>query len=436
VVQSPYSLAALDREPLRTVTLNNDAYFVFGLQWTPLVGGRPSQVGRERARMLHATHYLIGAEPGAVLGYGKIFLNTKRGRKAPLHSAAMHYAHTHASGSVACVLPHNEYGFWVVAAHEGTVLVQSDKWFASAEQAQELLALLIQRFPALSVSWLPAFDASEPPEWLRVSPEALSRLTRLGKRVVPRMLLWIIVFAALPGTLLLTTQESKNHALESTPDASARWRDVMKRIADTYPIHTSVHIARVMEDWRQAPIYVAGWRLKQIQCEPKVLDWRCIARYQREHRRALNRTLELSTPKGWMFQPFDLDHALLTWTVRHAATPLDLAVAHERVDWMSYLQQVSPVFELVQIGVATRLAITAPLDAQGDPIDRPDFMPLWQKRSFVIKGPMRSVAALSGLSVPLHWRNLSLSVDAMSGSGVARSQLVVQFIGDLFETIP
>ena len=258
MVQSPYSLAALDREPLRTVTLNNDAYFVFGLQWTPLVGGRPSQVGRERARMLHATHYLIGAEPGAVLGYGKIFLNTKRGRKAPLHSAAMHYAHTHASGSVACVLPHNEYGFWVVAAHEGTVLVQSDKWFASAEQARELLALLIQRFPALSVSWLPAFDASEPPEWLRVSPEALSRLTRLGKRVVPRMLLWIIVFAALPGTLLLTTQESKNHALESTPDASARWRDVMKRIADTYPIHTSVHIARVMEARRRSTLLAGG----------------------------------------------------------------------------------------------------------------------------------------------------------------------------------
>jgi hypothetical protein len=42
---------------------------------------------------------------------------------------------------------------------------------------------------------------------------------------------------------------------------------------------------------------------------------------------------------------------------------------------------------------------------------------------------------LSGLSAPLHWRSLSLSVEGMSGSGVARSQLVVQFIGDLFETV-
>jgi hypothetical protein len=35
----------------------------------------------------------------------------------------------------------------------------------------------------------------------------------------------------------------------------------------------------------------------------------------------------------------------------------------------------------------------------------------------------------------LHWRTLSLHVDAMSGVGIARSQLVVQLIGDLFETI-
>ena len=436
MAQSQYSLAASQSALLRTITFNNNANFVFGLQWTPLVGGRPSQVGRKRARMLRATHYLIGAEPGAVLGYGRVFFNARLQRNRPLHSAAMHYAQAHASGSVACVLPHNEYGFWVVAAHEGTVLVQSDKWFSSADQAQELLALLAQRFPALSVCWLPAFDAAEPPEWLSASPESPSRLTRLSKRVVHRMLIWIIAFAALTGALLFTTQESKTKVAESTPDASARWREVMQRIAITYPIHTSVHIARVLEDWRQAPIYVAGWRLKQIQCEPKVLDWRCVARYQREHRIALNSTLELNTPKGWMFQPFDLDHALLTWTVRQAAAHLDMAVEPERADWMSYLQQISPVFEFVQIGVATRLAIAAPLDAQGAPIDRPDFMPLWQKRNFVIKGPMRSVAALSGLGAPLHWRNLSLSVDGMSGTGVARSQLVVQFIGDLFETIP
>jgi hypothetical protein len=102
---------------------------------------------------------------------------------------------------------------------------------------------------------------------------------------------------------------------------------------------------------------------------------------------------------------------------------------------MSYLQEVSPVFESIQVGAAVRLAITAPTDAQGVPLTRPDAIALWQKRSVAIKGPMRSIAALSGLQSPLHWRTLSLQVDAMSGAGIARSQLVVQLIGDLFETI-
>jgi hypothetical protein len=107
---------------------------------------------------------------------------------------------------------------------------------------------------------------------------------------------------------------------------------------------------------------------------------------------------------------------------------------HEREDWMSYLQQITPIFETVQVGVATRLAIAAPLSGQGAPLERPSAIPVWQKRSLSLKGPLRSVAALSGLRVPLHWKNLSLSVDVRSGHGIARSQLVVQFEGDLFET--
>lgn len=102
---------------------------------------------------------------------------------------------------------------------------------------------------------------------------------------------------------------------------------------------------------------------------------------------------------------------------------------------MSYLQHVSSVFESVQISSSNRLTINAPLDDHGAPSTRPDDVLSWQKRTISIKGPLRSFAALSGLTTPFHWRNISLSVDAMSGSGIARSQLVVQLIGDLFETV-
>lgn len=432
VGHAKHELARQDQ--LRTITFEQGTQFLFGLQWTPLLGGRPVQAGRERARLFHATHYLIGPEPSAVLGYGKV-ASSKEQRSDLLHSAAMQYARAHLTGTVACVLPHAQYGYWVVAAHEGTVLVQSDKWFASPEQAQELLALLAARFPGLDVCWLSSFDISAPPEWLLSRPDARSRLTRLGKRIAPKTLLvaFLVVFVA--ATVFMRTFNPVHVAAEPTQSVAMRWDEVMQRIAEMYPIHTPLHIAQVIDEWRQTPIYVAGWKLQQIQCESKELEWRCMARYQREHRLALNKSLEAMTPQGWIFRPFDLDHAVLIWTVQHAAQSLNFTRRHEREDWMSYLQEVSPVFESIQVGAAVRLAITAPTNAQGVPLTRPDAIAGWQKRSVAIKGPMRSIAALSGLQSPLHWRTLSLHVDAMSGVGIARSQLVVQLIGDLFETI-
>lgn len=432
VADTKHAVAAQD--PLRILTLDRGAQFLFGLQWTPLLGGRPLQIGRERARLLHATHYLVSPEPGAVLGFGKV-TSTKGLRSDFLYSAAMQYARTHTSGTVACVLPHSQYGYWVVAAHEGQVLVQSDKWFVSPEQAEELLELLAVRFPELNVCWLSTFDMSTPPDWLAPQPDGLSRLTRLVKRRAPKILFAVILFAGLVASVFMRALDPVRVASEPTPSVTMRWDEVMQRIAEMYPIHTPLHIARVIDDWRQTPLYVAGWKLKQIQCESKGLEWRCMARYQRENRLALNKSLEGIAPQGWSFRPFDLDHAMLTWTVLQSAQSLDFTGRHAREDWMSYLQEVSPVFESIQIGAAARLAVTAPIDGQGIPLARPDALASWQKRSVAIKGPMRSIAALSGLQTPLHWRTLSLSVDAMSGVGIARSQLVVQLIGDLFETI-
>jgi hypothetical protein len=78
-----------------------------------------------------------------------------------------------------------------------------------------------------------------------------------------------------------------------------------------------------------------------------------------------------------------------------------LTGGREHADWMNYLQEVSPAFESIQVGAPARLAITAPIDGQGVPLARPDAMVSWQKRSVAIKGPMRSIAALSGLKTSI-----------------------------------
>ena len=423
-----------DKEALHVISLTADSHFLFGMNWTPLLGGRLAKVGRKRARLLQATHYLVGSEPGAVLGYVKV-KESMVSQKASLYSAAMQYARAFPSGTVACVLPHPEYGYWLVAAHEGAVLVKTDKWFAQLEQVDALLEVLNARFPNLAVCRLPLFDASSAPDWLCAVPHDQSSLTRLTKPRRHSFLVGVSILVMLVLLFMTKMHGSPNIEPEVVPNQRAHWEDALRKVAEAYPIHTALHIARIMEHWRRAPLYGAGWKLKHIQCEPRRLEWRCMARYNREHRLALNQTLASITPPGWSFQSIDLDHAVLTWIVEDTAQPFDLKTMPPSEDWMSYLQHVSSVFESVQISSSNRLTINAPLDDHGAPSTRPDDVLSWQKRTISIKGPLRSFAALSGLTTPFHWRNISLSVDAMSGSGIASSQLVVQLIGDLFETV-
>ena len=423
-----------DQEALRVISITVDSHFLFGMNWTPLLGGRLAKLGRERARLLQATHYLVGSEPGAVLGYVNIKV-LMLSQKASLYSAAMQYARTFPSGTVACVLPHPEYGYWLVAAHEGAVLVKTDKWFAQLEEVDALLEVLAARFPDLAVCRLPLFDASSAPDWLSAVPNDQSKLTRLTNPPRHSLLMGGSLLVVLVLLFLTKMHRAPDIEPEVVPNPIAHWENALSKVAESYPIHTALHIARIMEHWRRAPLYGAGWKLKQIQCEPRRLEWRCMARYSREHRLALNQTLASNTPSGWSFQPIDLDHAVLTWIIEDTAQPFDLKTIPPREDWMSYLQHVSSVFESVQVSSSTRLTINSPLDRHGVPIRRPDDILSWQKRTISIKGPLRSFAALSGLTTPFHWRNISLSVDAMSGSGIARSQLVVQIIGDLFETV-
>jgi hypothetical protein len=49
---------------------------VFGLDWSPLVGGIPAKLGRRRARSLRATHYLVIGSLAAVVGCGVVKKNS------------------------------------------------------------------------------------------------------------------------------------------------------------------------------------------------------------------------------------------------------------------------------------------------------------------------------------------------------------------------
>jgi hypothetical protein len=106
-----------------------------------------------------------------------------------------------------------------------------------------------------------------------------------------------------------------------------------------------------------------------------------------------------------------------------------------RVDWMTSLQRLSPLFEHIQLGLSSKLIMSAPLDAQGRPLEQPADLPNWHQRSLAFKGPLRALTAIQALTAPVRWRSATLEVGNISGQELTRSALVVQLIGDLFEHI-
>jgi hypothetical protein len=97
------------------------------------------------------------------------------------------------------------------------------------------------------------------------------------------------------------------------------------------------------------------------------------------------------------------------------------------------LQSVTPVFESIQIGSGTQITFPAPINQHDVVLQKPSHIKPLKRRMISIKGPLRSISVLRGLSVPVRWRSLQLELGAAVGQGVSRSALTVSLIGDVFE---
>lgn len=420
--------------------LSDRIALVFGLDWMPLVGGEPTKLGRQRARSLRATHYLITGGLAAVVGCG-IVKKDKPGlsyahasRNRPLYAAAAIFASAHQEGVIAAVCFVPAIGYWFVAANSGLVLAQTDRWFESMDEADAALHLLKGRFPNLQVQRYALLDTSNQPDWMRAHFGMQTRLQRTPAR--GRFSLLLAGF----GIFTAVFVRLWSHDVDSDPrtvsqeSASELWQRVLERFAHTHPVHHPEQLLKVVHAWHQAPVSPGGWVLLQIACEPFNMDWHCVARYQRTHRLALSQYLDAAKPEGWTIEFPDLDHGMMRWKVSDAASVFEMASPSVSLkDWLSYLQSVTPVFESIQVGTGTPITIPAPVDQQGMALQKPSYIKPLKRRMISIKGPLRSISVLRGLSVPVRWRSLQLEIGAVTGKGINQSALTVSLIGDVFE---
>lgn len=423
----------------------------FGLRWYALIGSNVPKLARSRGRRLRATHYVVGGSPAMVAGYGR----GRPGRRAarpwrrarspgatPPQSAAQLFALLYPEGGHSLVrLPDGRH--WLVAAHGGAVLSQTDRVFDSLDDAQsEQRALLAQR-PSLTEHspdrvWAALAQTVEPGTALTVLP---SRWAELPAAL--RLFLACIGLAAIAPPLWNASVAPFARKPAAPPEPAA----VRDPMADAYEamlqgttVHPATDLTRLLASVAALPVQVQGWALRRAHCEAAAQQWDCAAVYARAHPLATNHGLHALLPAGWQVSFKPLEEATLAWRVASAPIrvadmdlPTSLHVDTRVAGGLQGLRRafasvaLSPAVPLMPRPPAASRAVASPgsVDGRGTPLVR--------RRSLVLHGPLRSMALLPGPVPAARWSRLVVNVQSQPRPSLVASALVAELQGDLYE---
>ena len=450
-----FSPAALPLVPARYahVWRGGDAVWLFGLHWTPLIGGRADTQARSRARRAQATHYVWGGERGIVAGYGQLpALRTQR-----WCAAALAFARTCSEGIAAALVSLPDGRMWLIAAQDGTVIARTDALFDGPVEAQAALDALMQALPGCRTLDVPDPDAflhalcSTPaPQWaLRaVEPAWLRQARRL------KVVLGVPAVALVAAMVWQTSQPSRldESPQPNTLSAAQRallWHTAVRQQWGATQVHLPDELRRVMDSLQRLPIDLAGWGLRQAICRAASAVWHCEAQFVRDASTANNATFNARVPAGWHVRFDLLQGAALTWTVPSAVTPLSAVMTwsqgdigeladlqrERRVDvhFASHMQRISAAFTHVSLSARQAVPLMPPVDAAGLPIARTDAMPeLWQ-RALRIEGPLRSFALLAHPPATIAWHEIAVGVDTPPDVSIKLSPLTARLTGLVYD---
>ncbi|MFD4839847.1 hypothetical protein ACFWP0_20250 [Achromobacter sp. NPDC058515] len=423
----------------------------FGLRWFALIGSNVPALARARARRLRATHYVVGGAPATVAGYGRAHAGWRRSAPARasrqkggahLQSAAQLFALLYPDGGYSLVrLPDGRQ--WLVAAHGGTVLSQTDRVFGSLEEAlPEQRALLAQR-PALKEHaagevWAALLQATEPGARLAALPTRWAELP-----LALRLFLVCVGLAAAVPPLWNTVAGSLFRPAPAKPESVTvreLQEDAHQAMLRGTAAHAPAELARLLAGVGRLPIQVRGWALRRAQCDAGAQQWNCSAVYARAHPLATNDGLHALLPAGWRVSFKPLEEATLTWRMASGAISLaDLALPsalHVDTQVAGALQRLRPAFASMALSPPAPMQPRTQAPAQANAARTgaaPADLPIVRRRALTMHGPLRSMALLPGPIPAARWSRLVVDVQPQLRPSLAASTLVAELQGDLYE---
>ncbi|MBF22434.1 MAG: hypothetical protein CML18_02070 [Pusillimonas sp.] len=419
----------------------------FGLEWLPLIESLGIREARRRADRYRASHFVLASDKTAAVGLANIPRRKALAmNKQVVFSAAQSVATLYQSGTWVVCLNLAPDCWWLVAVHEGVVVMRTDILASDPESFDAVVVELRRAYP-LMVYLQSGRDKDAPSLGLLAQQAGQVSVLQERRRMWVGKPVWVsaAIVALLMGLAIVAGFSGSESAADSerlaatTQDHEHQWRVAQKAALDQVVVHGVAGTRRLLQALYGVAVRPAGWRLEQIECRPARQLWHCAAQYRRRHPATDIQALESALPASWALEPRDLDRVSASWSVPYFGLTLaqmQIATAAEsRKTWLGILQRSSIAFDRITWGQATPFAIAAPIGPKGSALPRPEGLTTYQSRSLQLSGPLRSYVLLLADLNAIRWSRARLSVKDKVVPGARASRLHLLLEGEFHERI-
>ncbi|QIM49908.1 type 4b pilus protein PilO2 [Pusillimonas sp. DMV24BSW_D] len=419
----------------------------FGLEWLPLIESLGRREARRRAGRYRASHFVLASDKTAAVGLANISRRKASGmNREVVFSAAQNVATLYQSGTWVVCLNLAPDCWWLVAVHEGVVVIRTDILASDPESFDAVVVELRRAYPRMAYLQS-GRDKDAPSLGLLAQHAGQASMLQARRRTWVGVSVWISVtiVALVVGLVIFASFSATESAADSeilaatTQSHERRWRAAQEAALDRVFVHGVQGTQRLLEALYGVAVTPSGWRLKQVECLPARQLWHCVAQFLRRHPATDVQALESALPASWTLEPRDLDRVSAIWSVPYLELTLaqmHIATAAEsRKTWLGILQRSSIAFDRIIWGEAKPFAIAAPIDPQGNVLPRPDGLTTYQSRSLQLSGPLRSYVLLLADLNAIRWSRARLSLKDKIVPGARASQLHLLLEGEFHERV-
>lgn len=392
------------------IDVNRETSIVFGgIAWKPLIGSNLAGQSEKFAIANKATHFVAAGEHSAAVGIIKLSPDKTEDKGRNFYSAAAVFAQAHQSGVLITTQEMLDGRVWVIAAHDGVVISDTDI-LLSATEAQELIADIKRRHDNAVV----IKSDVETLQYLNIKSQLVPVRNALQK--IPKPVKIFVVFMVLLMVLDTSWSEYKKYkvrqarALEASQyvDVHAEWSNALNQWATTVKPDGRTGLINLYIEMGRIPLKIGGWNLADASCTQAPNGWSCTARYEAGVN-ATNLKFIENMPKGWAATWDGLTAAIGSWEVPVERKSIDRAgiqkISDFSLNYISSLQTVLPAFKKVTLASPSSVPVPAPQiyinRGQGEelvtipyPDENTTGIELPSIQTFDMEGPLRTLAVL------------------------------------------